>query len=140
MLERIIEASNDYFKQIFENDSSATQTFLSEDFFVSKIKAFSDSISLEVYLFLDKSLVEFVYEFMLFEKAKNLDEIKDFTCEIANLIVGSAKVLAQNDEIPFNISTPIFVSQASDIVSQDYLEVANFQINQKAFSIRTRQI
>lgn len=140
MFDRILEASNNYFKQFYPEFPSSVEDFKSQDFFVSKIEAINDEFKKEIYFFLDMSLIKEVYFFMVGDFEVSQEELKDFSCEIANLIVGSAKVLAQDDVDVFKISTPIFVSHATDIVSNDYDKSASFSINEKLFSIKARYL
>jgi chemotaxis protein CheY-P-specific phosphatase CheC len=140
MFDRIVEASNNYFQQMFEQIPVSIEQFESRDFFVSKIDAKSSENEKEIYIFLDQSLINELYNFMLGEDPSCEEEAQDFSCEVANLIVGSAKVLAQDDKESFSISTPVFVAHANDIISDNYEKSSNFSVLQKPFSIRARYV
>ena len=59
-----------------------------------------------VYLIAQKEFVQFVAEVFLDETQSDEATIKDMALECTNLIVGSAKVIAEQNGVHFNISTP----------------------------------
>ena len=64
-----------------------------------------------VYVALSKELLQDVCGIFLFEDDSNDETLQDMLLETTNMIVGSAKVLAQesNDAKVFNIKTPLFL-------------------------------
>ena len=64
-----------------------------------------------VYVALSKELVQDVCEIFLFEDESDDETLQDMLLETTNMIVGRAKVLAQdeNDTKVFNIKTPLFL-------------------------------
>jgi len=62
-----------------------------------------------VYIASDKDFMQRVAKLFLEEDASDEDTLKDMTLEVANLIIGSAKVIAQESKKrPFTIGTPHF--------------------------------
>ena len=63
---------------------------------------------------------------------------KDLTNEIANLIIGNAKIIAAKKNINFNISTPKFLGEFEEI---EYDEKLSFRFNQhKCFFILFKEV
>ena len=76
--------------------------------FVAKIDVKRDSDLPIVFICSDPFLKE-AANIMLFEENPDFDTLKDIACEIANLCVGRAKVIAEGDNEHFDISTPEFL-------------------------------
>ncbi len=95
--------------------------------FVSKIEVNGD-INKPVYLFIPKETLDTVSMLLFGEKEYDLP---DLTNEIANLIVGNAKVIASDENIDFDISTPQFL----DIKDVKYDVRKDYSIDGECFSI-----
>ena len=89
--------------------------------------------NLNIYILLPKDVLDIVSE-LLFGDTDY--DIEDLSKEIANLIVGNAKVLASEENIYFNITTPKF-SKSLDI---DYDKRVDLSIKGKCFSILFKEI
>jgi len=61
-----------------------------------------------VYIACDKNFIQKVATLFLEEAISDDETLMDMTLETANLIVGSAKVLAENNEVSYTINTPCF--------------------------------
>lgn len=62
-----------------------------------------------VYLACEENLLKEIAELFLQEKIDDEETLRDFALETANMVIGSAKVIAEKEDIdPFTISTPIF--------------------------------
>ena len=72
-----------------------------------------------VYIASDKNFMQRVAKLFLEEDESDEETLTDMTLETANLIVGSAKVIAEEkDENPYIISTPHFIK--TDIFNFEY--------------------
>jgi len=100
---------------------------LHEDGFVSKIEINGD-INKGIYIFVPKETLDKI-SMLLFGDTDY--DLKDLTNEIANLIVGNAKVIASDENVHFNISTPEFL----DIKDIKYKNRKNYSINDECLSI-----
>ena len=89
--------------------------------------------NLNIYILLPKDVLDLVSE-LLFGDTDY--DIEDLSKEIANLIVGNAKVLASEEDIHFNITTPKF-SNSLDI---DYDKRIDLSIKGKCFSILFKEV
>ena len=97
------------------------------DGFVSKIEVKGD-INKSIYIFIPKETLDKI-SMLLFGEVDY--DLKDLTNEIANLIVGNAKVVAADENIHFNISTPEFV----DIKDIKYDTRKDYSIDGECLSI-----
>ncbi len=61
-----------------------------------------------VFLAANEEFIQSVATLFLEEEKSDEETLKDMTLETANLIIGSAKVLAQESESPYDIGTPYF--------------------------------
>jgi len=61
-----------------------------------------------VYIASDKDFMQRVSKLFLEEDESDEETLKDMTLETANLIVGSAKVIAEKTKEPYTIGTPKF--------------------------------
>jgi len=100
---------------------------LHNDGFVSKIDIKGD-INKGIYIFAPKKTLDKI-SMLLFGDTDY--DLKDLTNEIANLIVGNAKVIASDENVNFNISTPEFV----DIKDIKYENRKDYSIDGECLSI-----
>lgn len=78
---------------------------------IASIEIVENEKSNTVYVAMTKELLQNVCEIFLFEDESDEDTLQDMLLETTNMIVGSAKVLAQeeDDTKVFNIKTPLFL-------------------------------
>lgn len=77
--------------------------------YLASIDTFSRQRELEVYLVFNKKFLHFMCENFLGEENPSLEALEDMAKELANLVVGHAKVLTQNKNQNFTISTPQYL-------------------------------
>jgi len=95
--------------------------------FVSKIEINGD-LNFDVYILIPKKTLDLV-SISLF--GDDDYDLADLTNEIANLIIGNAKVVAAEEGVSFNISTPEFL----DKEKIDYDKKVDLSIDNECFSI-----
>jgi CheY-specific phosphatase CheX len=79
-----------------------------------------------VYIACEKSFVQKITEAMLFEEESDDETLIDMILETTNLIVGSAKVFAQEcKNIHFTISTPHYEKKDTFDYDYDQIQVLN---------------
>jgi len=89
-----------------------------------------------VYISADKAFVQKV-SFVFLEEDKSDDEtLKDMLLETANLIVGSAKVLAEESDKPYDINTPFFEKDGIFDYDYDMLKTIHMQDNKLSIAIK----
>ena len=100
--------------------------------FISEIDIRGDE-NIDIFLILPKDVLDAVSE-LLFGDTDY--DIEDLSKEIANLIVGNAKVLASEENIHFDITTPKFHKN----IDLDYDKKINLSIKGKCFSILFKEV
>lgn len=92
-----------------------------------------------VYIASEPSFIQRVVKVFLEENASNEETLVDMLLETVNLIVGSAKVIAEEtDENPFVISTPNFLK--SGIFDLEYDEVKTIKIKDDEMIIAIKEL
>jgi hypothetical protein len=88
----------------------------------------NDGGSARVYLACDEDLMKQIAEMFLGEEVDDEETLRDFALETANMVIGSAKVLAEEENIEgFSISTPIY--EKYDYFDFDFDEKSVLKIN-----------
>jgi len=95
--------------------------------FISKIEV-DGHMNYEIYLKFPKKTLDLVSTLLFGDDEY---ELEDLLKEIANLIVGKAKVFASDKDIHFNISIPEFLEKKE--ISFD--EAKSYSINGECFSV-----
>ena len=67
-----------------------------------------DGNKYRVFIAANETFIQSVATLFLEEEKSDEETLKDMTLETANLIIGSAKVLAEKSENPYDIGTPSF--------------------------------
>jgi len=125
-----IKAAENFAKSIgAEIDHCKNET---KEGFVSQIEIRGDE-NLDIFLILPKDVLDTVSE-LLFGDTDY--DIEDLAKEIANLIVGNAKVLASEEDIHFDISTPKFLKT----IDVDYEKRIDLSLKDKCFSILFKEV
>jgi len=91
-----------------------------------------------VYLSADEAFIQRVSKIFLEEDESNEETLIDMALETTNLIVGSAKVLAENSEEAYTINTPHFEKIGS--FNFDYDEIKVIQIENDKIMIAIKEL
>lgn len=91
-----------------------------------------------VYLSADESFIQRVSKVFLEEDKSDQDTLIDMALETTNMIVGSAKVLAENSKTPYTINTPYFEKIGDFDFEYDDLKV--FQIEDDKLTIAIKEL
>ena len=92
-----------------------------------------------VYIASDKEFMQKVSKIFLEEDESDEDTLKDMLLETANLIIGSAKVIAQDiDTNPYTIGTPKFEKIGSFDITVD--DSQTFKVKNDEFTIAIKEI
>jgi CheY-specific phosphatase CheX len=97
--------------------------------YVSKIEIKGDQTA-DIYVVIPKRKLEYISKYWFGDT--NYD-IKDLTNEIANLIIGNAKLIGNESNINFNISTPEFLGEYKNNI--DFDEILSFKYKNVCFYI-----
>ncbi|MEA3522881.1 MAG: chemotaxis protein CheX [Campylobacterota bacterium] len=95
--------------------------------------------SKRVYLACDEALLKEIAKLFLGEDITDEETLKDFALETANMVIGSAKVIAEEENVvPFSIGTPIFEKfDYFDLPSDDQ---SILSINEHTVIIATKEL
>jgi CheY-specific phosphatase CheX len=140
MLKSIIIATENFcIHQIREkhtlNDSIPnTKTFIA----YIDIEA-NDSKKYRVYIAVNHGFAQRVSKLYLEEDESDEETLTDMVLELTNLIIGSAKVLAENEgKNPFNISTPNF--EKIDIFDYEYEDSKVIKVDKDEIIVAIKEI
>jgi CheY-specific phosphatase CheX len=129
----ITRAVNIFVQDALDSKAKPTADFVKGKCYVAKIDIRGDE-NYEFFIYINKeTLIKMAYMFLL-EKNPTEDILKDLIKEIANIIIGKAKVLASEQKLNFDISTPDFVSTNQEITT-DYDLILSFIFEKNIFSI-----
>lgn len=111
MFESVIQATENFCIHQIRSSHTIENQISQENMLISYIDTkSSDGIKHRVYIAMDKNLAQKISTIFLEEEESDDETLQDMLLETANLIVGSAKVIAQNDSSEsFDIETPFFV-------------------------------
>lgn len=117
MLEKYInEAVFDTFKKQFDiGIENKEEISVNENYYTSSIDIVFKDRNKTIVVYSSKDMLVNVASILLFEDNPDEDCLTDLNNEIANLVVGHAKVLASNDNYQFNIATPMFDGLSSKL-------------------------
>jgi len=92
-----------------------------------------------IYLAMDKNLVQKISTIFLEEEESDDETLQDMLLETTNLIVGSAKVIAQDDNsIAFDIGTPFFIK--NNFFDIEYDNAKNIKIEDNNMVIAIKEL
>ncbi len=91
-----------------------------------------------VYLASEKEFLQKVAQLFLEEDESDDETLQDMMLETVNLIVGSAKVIAQENEHTFTIQTPHF--EKIDTFSYPYNEASSIALDDALLSIAIKEL
>ena len=91
-----------------------------------------------VYLCADKAFVQMVSYIFLEEDESDDETLQDMLLETTNLIVGSAKVLAEESKDSYVINTPFFEKEG--VFDTEYDQIKTLYIEDKKLSIAIKEL
>lgn len=113
MLETLVRAAENFFSHQLGTSATITDPVDALRTRIAYVDIENGGEVHRVYIGCDDTLIDNIVMCMLGEPAEDEATVTDMTLEMANLIVGSAKVLLQEAKgIPVTIQTPHFVKHA----------------------------
>jgi len=92
-----------------------------------------------VYISSDLTFMQRVSKLFLEEDESDEETLIDMTLETANLIIGSAKVIAEElNENPYTIDTPHFIKV--DVFDLEYDEIQALKVNNDTITVAIKEI
>ncbi len=124
------EALDSFFKETLGLDIDICQKNEHKWEFVSKIDIIADKIH-SVYFMFEFNSLSLISSILLGEDEIDISALNDLSCEIANLVIGSAKVISSEKDIHFNISTPILLNSCDIAI----LESQKYSVDNGSFML-----
>jgi len=109
MIRTITEAAKHFCEHQMRSDFTLKEKISDIQVFIAYIDIDTDvEKKYRVYVASDKNFIQKVTTLFLEEENSDDETLMDMALETTNLIVGSAKVLAENSDTPYTINTPCF--------------------------------
>jgi DNA-binding protein YbaB len=139
MLETIIQAAKNFCQHQIDEPCKEREGATTQKVFISYIDIQkSDSSRYRIYLAAEKALVQKVAQLFLEEDESDDETLQDMTLETTNLIVGSAKVLAEESDDAFTIETPKFEKYAT--IDFNYDEAVTLEIESADLTLASKEL
>jgi len=97
-----------------------------------------DEVNYRIYLAASSSFIQSVTTLFLEEEDSDDETLKDMMLETANLVIGSAKVLAEGSEQPYEIATPNFEGITAFTFAYD--EIATLSNDKNSLTIAVKEL
>ncbi len=91
-----------------------------------------------VYIALQEPLLQQITELFLGEDSSDEQTLIEMLLETSNMIIGSAKVLAEGSHGEFSIETPF--SEGIKVFDSKYDEIQTFEINNNLFTVAIKEL
>ncbi|NPA59820.1 MAG: chemotaxis protein CheX [Epsilonproteobacteria bacterium] len=140
MFKTIVKASQNFCIHQIRLPYTTKEEVLEEKMFITYIDIESmDKKTFRVYVATQQNFTQRVSKIFLEEDESDEETLIDMALETANLIVGSAKVIAQEEgKNPYNIATPHFQGISSFDVTYD--EIIVFEIENDHMIIAIKEL
>jgi len=139
MLSTIIEASQNFCTHQVREECTIKNGILQMRTLIAYIDINTqDTKEYRVYIASDKGFMQKVSHIFLEEDESDEETLIDMTLETANLIIGSAKVIAESSNNPYLIKTPHF--EKFDSFDFDYDQAKIVQLKDSAIMIAIKEL
>lgn len=139
MLKTIIQASENFCIHQIRNPHTLSTTIPKKRTLIAHIDIQTKELkNFRVYLASDLGFMQRVTKVFLEEDESDEETLIDMTLETTNLIIGSAKVLAQSADISYTIATPCF--EKVDIFDIEFDEAKTIKIENDEMVIAIKEI
>jgi len=138
MLKVITQAAKNFFENDLELPIAHCDEIVKEGY-ISFITASTASDKYEVYLTCCNDFLKKISDVMLFDDNPDDDTMDDLNKELNNIIIGSAKVLSEQNSLPsFTISTPTSLGSKSFDIEYDSYQTLS--IDKIRITIAVKQV
>lgn len=136
MKEAVIQATENFCSTILCEIPHIVEN-LGKEFYGSAISLLEDEYEHIWYLFFEKATLNEIARNLLFEDNLCEDDLDDLLKEIANQIIGSAKVIleSQNPHITYHLNVPEFMGNVCTPFPIAFQESFPYQIKNSTFVI-----
>ena len=139
MLDTIIEATENFCIHQIRESHSIHDNVSKDRTLIAYIDIEHDNgTKYRVYISADKSFIQRVSTIFLQEDESDEETLIDMALETTNMIVGSAKVLSEDSNESYTISTPHF--EKLDIFDLDYDDIKVIQIQDDKITVAIKEL
>lgn len=139
MLESLKTAAENFCIHQIRSEYVVTEEILKERTFIAYIDIeFKTAQKARVYIAYNDLFIQKVATLFLEEELSDEETLQDMSLESTNLIVGSAKVLSEESDEAFVISTPIFMSR--ELFTLDFTDAFTIRLEGSAFSVIMKEL
>lgn len=136
MISAINSATKSFCNDIIGLETQQAKCF-GKNFYGAAISICENDTEIQWYLLFKKNTLNEFSKALLFEDNLNEDDLDDLVKEVANMIVGSAKVILedQNSDITYKISTPDFLGHVPRVELLKLEEFLLYKIKNRTFVV-----
>ncbi len=128
MINYITTASENFFQHQIGTTCAISEVSTQESAHIAYIDIKSSANTLyRVYIAMDEPLLAHITELFLGEETPDEQTLKEMLLETTNMVVGSAKVLAEDSGSAFSIETPFIEESALSAVAYDDKRVLSIE-------------
>jgi CheY-specific phosphatase CheX len=139
MLKSIEEAAQNFCLHQLQKKCILQEEPLQDQAFIAYIDVEANAkTSHRIFLISEKSIIQEVAQLFLEEQESDDETLQDMLLETTNLIIGSAKVIAQEKNESFDIQTPHFYKYGK--FDETYDQAQTFVLDDGKFSIALREL
>lgn len=113
-----------------------------KNFYGAAIALYQDNTEYQWYLLFKKNTLNEFSKALLFEDNLNEDDLDDLVKEVANLIIGSAKVIleAENSTVDYKMGTPDFLGHVPNMRLLGLEDFLLYKIKNRTFAIGRKAV
>jgi len=136
MITAIDNATKSFCTDIIGIETKQAKSF-GKDFYGAAIALYEDEKETQWYLLFKKNTLNEFSKALLFEDNLNEDDLDDLVKEVANMIIGSAKVILEekNENTKYKISTPDFLGHVPSVQLLKLEEFLLYKMKNRTFVI-----
>lgn len=136
MIEAIEQATNNFFNEIIGIEINPSKS-IGKNLYGAAMSMYENGEETLWYLLFQKHTLNEFSKALLFEDSLNEDELDDLVKEVANMIIGSAKVILETANIQnsYNISTPDFLGHIPNYKLLKLEEFLLYKVKNRSFII-----
>ncbi len=142
MIEFLDKASEKFFNNILNLKIQDCKTKNYSEALCSKISIYKNNDKYDIIFLFKKTTINLISEHLLFEKKPDNETIYDLLKEIANLIVGNAKMLMEENDSKsvYALSTPEYMGIVKNIKELNFSKILMKKVHNRCFTIGIEEI
>lgn len=99
------------FSQNFGLETKPCETFPEKEGYTARIPFSDGTKDFDAEVWIDEPMLKEMASILLFDEDPDPETLEDLTSELANFIVGHAKMVASDRDLPYRMQTPVFTGR-----------------------------